>query len=88
MDKTEIFLSTLGYLWRAIQNIFFAYAAMRLLVHFSATQIEAAACIIVAAIFALGVLMNRTIGVAADSFHPKLDEAILLLGDIARHDRL
>jgi hypothetical protein len=88
MDKTEIFLSTLGYLWRAIQNIFFAYAAMRLLVHFGATQIEAAVCILVAAIFALGVLLNRTIGVAADSFHPKLDEAILLLGDIARHDRL
>jgi hypothetical protein len=51
-------------------------------------QIEAAACIIVAAIFALGVFMNRTIGVVADSFHPKLDEAIVLLGDIARHDPL
>jgi hypothetical protein len=28
--------------------------------------------------------MNRTIGVVADSFHPKVDEAILQLGDIGR----
>jgi hypothetical protein len=60
---------------------------MRLLEHFGATQIEAATCILVASIFELGVLMNRTIGVVADSFHPKLDEASVLLGDIARHDR-
>jgi hypothetical protein len=43
MDKTEIFLSTLGSFWRAIQIVFFAYAGMRLLEHFGATQIEAAA---------------------------------------------
>jgi ABC-type Mn2+/Zn2+ transport system permease subunit len=87
MDKTEIFLSTLGSFWRAIQITFFAYAGMQLLEHFGATQIEAAACILVASIFELGVLMNRTIGVVADSFHPKLDETSVLLGDLARHNR-
>jgi hypothetical protein len=60
---------------------------MQLLEHFGATQIEAAACILVASIFELGVLMNRTIGVVADSFHPKLDETSVLLGDLARHNR-
>jgi hypothetical protein len=70
MNKTEIFLSTLGSFWRAIQIVFFAYAGMRLLEHFGATQIEAAACILVALIFELGVLVNRTIGVVADSFIP------------------
>jgi hypothetical protein len=87
MDKTEIVVSTLGSLWRAIQNIGLAYAAMRLLVHFGATQAETAVCILFAAIFELGVFMNRTIAVVANSFHPKLDEASVLLGYLARHDR-